>query len=225
MGVPWGAIIGGGALLGSAIIGASSQHRQNERDRAFQQKLMNFQGEMANTQYQRKVKDLRAAGLSPTLAAGGSGAMPAIPGQQNQEAPGKHIARGISETAQMALNIAATKQNISQSKSQEALTDMKLDETKYNLDWFRKNNLPTNQSLPIGLKYFNTAPGVINTLTNPNKSNPFNIFQNYIDAQNRLKKSKERAAKQAALKRKREDNKDNKKQVKDKEDWYNKNLK
>lgn len=64
----WGAVIGAGI----AYLGA----RQNNRDnQASAQSQMAFQEEMANTQHQREVRDLRAAGLNPVLSGtGGMGA-------------------------------------------------------------------------------------------------------------------------------------------------------
>lgn len=62
-----------GPVLGSVLGGVTEgAYAQNAADRQ-----IDFQRDMSNTQYQRAVKDLRAAGLNPIIAAGGPSSSPA----------------------------------------------------------------------------------------------------------------------------------------------------
>ena len=89
MTVPYGEIIQGAGDMVGGIGSAIQSRRQGRRGRAFareerqhaqafsaQQAQINrdFQMQMSNTQYQRSVKDMRAAGLNPMMMYG-SGSM------------------------------------------------------------------------------------------------------------------------------------------------------
>lgn len=88
-----GALIGGAAILGGNIFSAKQAKDASDNQ-------INFQREMAWTEHQREVQDLRAAGLNPILSAtGGSGN--AVPGGAQ---PQKFVEldKAVSSAAQLA---------------------------------------------------------------------------------------------------------------------------
>ena len=88
MTIPWPAIISGGASIIGGVLGGSSAREQNEEKRAWQEK-------MSNTQYQRAVADMRAAGLNPAMLYGKGPMTAPVSGGARQE-EGGHLARGLS---------------------------------------------------------------------------------------------------------------------------------
>lgn len=87
MGLSFGSIIGGampvlggalgglpGAAIGAGVGNIIMQDQTNQANQRMSENQMEFQKWMSNTAHQREVKDLQAAGLNPTLSAGGNGA-------------------------------------------------------------------------------------------------------------------------------------------------------
>jgi len=125
-----GALIGlGGNILGG-LFGNSAQKKANKTNIMLQQKQLDWQERMANTEYQRGVSDMKAAGINPMVAFQQGGAS-----SPNVSAatviPEDAIARGVSSAAdkaalmlqlkQMDANIALTRAN-AQKATAEAKT-------------------------------------------------------------------------------------------------------
>lgn len=110
------ALIGvGGQLLGG-IFGDSGARRQNRAALQIAREQMAFQERMSSTAVQRRVQDMRAAGLNPILAAGNPASSPA-----GQTAPVVNTrlmrAQAIQQMATSAANlryITAQTRNVNQ---------------------------------------------------------------------------------------------------------------
>lgn len=150
----WPAIIAGGALLGSALIGRSGQQDTNVANAQQAQAQMDFQREMANTAHQRQVADLRAAGLNPILSGtGGAGASSPQGAMARMENPNAGLADAASSAFHARNMIAQTKNLAADTKlkiMQENATrevKHKTYQEKLNLEEILKQERATTQLL------------------------------------------------------------------------------
>lgn len=141
----WGPIIAAGISAGGSLLGgmmsSSGQaatnaqqlqmfQQQMDFNRAEAQKNRDWQQDMSSTAYQRSMADMRAAGLNPILAAGGSGASTpggatgSIGGGPNLENPGGPMGAGVSSAAGAAgraLELKALEESTEVSKTTASL--------------------------------------------------------------------------------------------------------
>lgn len=117
-----------GALLGAvapAIVGGlfkkSGASKQNSANSAQAQQQMDFQERMSNTQYQRGMSDMKAAGLNPMLAyqQGGAGTPAGAQAQMQNENEG--IDNALSNATATALQYKQTKAQVNQMQENAAL--------------------------------------------------------------------------------------------------------
>lgn len=155
---PAAAAIAAGSELIGGLLGQSSARKQNEEERAWQEK-------MASTQYQRAVADMRSAGLNPAMMYGNGPLSAPVSGGARQS-EGEALARGVGGAGAAAVQAQMMQAQLGQIHSATALTDqqtasLKLDNDIKAADFAGRSYMPgfkwrPDALLPGGLSVDNT---------------------------------------------------------------------
>nr|WAE43413.1 MAG: DNA pilot protein [Microviridae sp.] len=163
-----GGIVSGLAGVGTDIYNMYNSNRnyQNQQDvQSYQKQVQQTTWDREDNAVQRRVSDLKAAGLSPTLAAGSSASSSAPISVISPSHDAVSMSGGLSN-AQTALAMMSSKQNIAQSEAQTALIRQQQARAavdtataRHDLDVYTRSGLPSNAS-QIG-KMVNDATGLL----------------------------------------------------------------
>lgn len=197
MGVETALGVGAGVNLLNGIMNRDATRESNYNNALMAERQMEFQERMSNTAHQREVKDLVAAGINPTLSAGGNGSSTPAGAASTFQAPQVNLPDVFSSYISMKQLEQADKKIAIEGAKATADIGKKLTEQEYTelkkvmlgkgmpramlegelagviqniIKWFKANADPRKAKQPGSAK-----GGTFTPLDNPQFSNPMEL--------------------------------------------------
>lgn len=174
-----------GGMMGLSAATTAYNIYQQERQYDYERNLQKQVFQREDSSIQRRVNDLRRAGLSPVLAAGNGAASGAVVGVKTPQAD--DIAGKYANLIQMANDIANSKVQRELMEAQKKAADASADasnamatQTNWNTRWYKNQpggGMPTNMN-PVG-QTAGYLTGATGDLVDRVSGNVKNMYYNY----------------------------------------------